>query len=73
MHDRGRETALVRAVHRLDPADFSAVMATGIVSEAMHVVGLDVVSVPLLVLGARPTCCSSQPPPGGWLAGHRRR
>jgi tellurite resistance protein TehA-like permease len=52
MHDRGRETALGRAVHRLDPADFSAVMATGIVSEAMHVVGLDVASVPLLVLAA---------------------
>jgi tellurite resistance protein TehA-like permease len=50
MHDRGRETALGRAVHRLDPGDFSAVMATGIVSEAMHVVGLDAVSVPLLVL-----------------------
>jgi tellurite resistance protein TehA-like permease len=37
-------------VHWLDPADFSAVMATGIVSEAMHVVRLDAVSVPLLVL-----------------------
>jgi len=52
MHERGAETALGRAVHRLDPADFSAVMATGIVSEAMHVVGLDVVSVLLLVLAA---------------------
>ena len=52
MHDRGRESALGRAVHRLDPGDFAAVMATGIVSEAMHVEGLDVVSVPLLVLAA---------------------
>lgn len=52
MHDRGRETALGRAVHRLDPADFSVVMATGIVSEAMHVVGVDVLSVPLLVVAA---------------------
>lgn len=46
-HPEGRIAGLV---HRLDPSDFAAVMATGIVSSALHLVGHDRLSVALLLL-----------------------
>lgn len=46
------EPRLTRAVHHLHPGYFALVMATGIISLGLHLVGQDALSFPLMVIAA---------------------